>query len=209
MTTRQRQRLSEAERRAQILRATIAVVAAHGLDGASTNLIAEQARVSKGLIWHYFADKNDLMKQAVLAALAEIQRKIAAELDLSMPVPDLLRSAIRWVAAWSTANRAVLTATNQIARNLRLPDGTPAFSLADYEELYQLQEALFRRGQEEGWFREFDTRVMAVTYQGAVDAMLGYFESHPDVDTDRYATTLADILLAAMMSGRSFTQSGA
>jgi hypothetical protein len=30
---------------------------------AATSLIAEQAGVSKGLLWHYFTDKTDLLRQ--------------------------------------------------------------------------------------------------------------------------------------------------
>jgi hypothetical protein len=39
---------------------------------------------------------------------------------------------------------------------------------------------------------------MAVTYQAAVDAMLTYLDVNPEVDVDRYAEALADILLGAM-----------
>ena len=174
------------------------VVSRHGFEGASASLVAEQAGVSKGLIWHYFADKDDLMKQAVVAAVQAIQGEMVAELDLAAPVTDLIRASIRWMAAASKTHRDEINALNQITRSLRAPDGTPAFSLADYEDIYQEEEALFRRGQAEGLFRPFDTRVMAVTYQGAIDMMLSYIDSHPDTDTDGYADALADILLAAM-----------
>ena len=193
-----RRRLGEEERRAQILQATILVVSRHGFDGAAVSMIAAQAGVSKGLIWHYFADKGDLMKQAVVAAVQAIQGEMVADLDVSAPVTDLIRASIHWLAAASKTHRDEFNALNQITRSLRAPDGTPAFSLADYEDVYQAQETLFRRGQADGSFRPFDTRVMAVTYQGAIDMMLSYIDSHPDTDADRYADALADILLAAM-----------
>ena len=81
---------------------------------------------------------------------------------------------------------------------LRGGDGPPAFSLADYEPIYQSQEKLFRRGPQLGCFRSFDTRVMAVTYQGAIDMMLSYADSHPDTDVEQYADALIDIMLAAI-----------
>jgi AcrR family transcriptional regulator len=193
-----RQRLGEDERRADILRAAIVVVARDGFDGASTSKVAAGAGVSKGLIWHYFTDKGDLMKQTVATAVQVIQHEMATELDFSAPVADLIRASIAWLATASRKYRDEFAAMDQITRNLRAPDGTPAFSLADYEDVYQAQEALFRRGQDEGSFRDFDTRVMAVTYQGAIDMMRSYIDSHPETDTARYADALADILLAAM-----------
>lgn len=46
--------------------------------------------------------------------------------------------------------------------------------------------------------REFDIRVMAVTDQGALDAMLGYLESHPGTDVSAYVDTLSNLLIAAI-----------
>lgn len=194
-----RQRLSEEERRAQILRATIQVVARHGFEAASASLIARQAGVSKGLIWHYFADKSDLMKQAVVETVRVIRDEVAASADHATPVPGAIRTFIRTVASIRMERPDEFRAMGRITRRLQEPDGSPAFSQHDYEETYQGQEALFRRGQEEGAFRRFDTRVMAITYQAAIDAMLSYLGTHPETDVDRYADALADILLAAMV----------
>ena len=87
---------------------------------------------------------------------------------------------------------------NGWVHNLRRPDGTPRLTLDVYEETYRAQESLFRRGQAEGALRGFDTRVMAVTYQGAIDMMLAYLETNPDVDPERYADELAEILLVGI-----------
>jgi AcrR family transcriptional regulator len=174
------------------------VVARHGFEAASASLIAEQAGVSKGLIWHYFADKTDLMKQAVVETVRVIRNEVAASADPSTPVPDAFRTYIRKVAFARQERPDEFRAMDRIISPLQEPDGSPAFSQHDYEELYQGQEALFRRGQVEGAFRRFDTRVMAITYQAAIDAMLSYFDTHPETDVDRYASALADILLAAM-----------
>lgn len=193
-----RRRLSEEERRAQILRATIQVVARHGFEAASASLIAEQAGVSKGLIWHYFADKTDLMKQAVVETVRVIRDEVAASVDPSTPVPDAIRTFIRTVASARKERPDEFRAMDRIVHRLQESDGSPAFSQHDYEELYQGQEALFRRGQADGAFGHFDTRVMAITYQAAVDAMLSYLDTHPETDVDQYANALADILLAAM-----------
>lgn len=54
------------------------------------------------------------------------------------------------------------------------------------------------RGQQEGSLRDFDTRVMAVTYQGAVDTMIAYLDAHPEADAHAYADALTDLLLRAI-----------
>ncbi|MFE1770896.1 TetR/AcrR family transcriptional regulator [Streptomyces sp. NPDC059008] len=196
-----RQRLDEDRRRAQIIAAAVAELAEQGYDGLSLTRVAKRAGVSKGLVWHYFAGKDDLMESTARATMTTIRDRIADSLDLTEPVPDILRAALRRAAALNLTHRVELTALNGIVHNLRHPDGTPRLTLDVYEETYQAQESLFRRGQAEGTLRDFDTRVMAVTYQGAIDMMLGYLGSNPRVDPDDYADKLADILLTGIQRG--------
>nr|WP_246326009.1 TetR/AcrR family transcriptional regulator [Actinomycetospora corticicola] len=193
--------MSEEERRRQILAATVSTVAAHGYDNASLARIAEQAGVSKGLVSHYFGTKEDLMAHAATEAVRVVREAIAAELDLAAPVPVVVRAALHRAAHLRTTHREVVAALGQILTQLRAADGSPRLSLADYEETYRAQEVLFRRGQAEGTLRDLDPRVVAVTYQGAIDSMLGYAEAHPDTDLDRYADTLADLLLGGLQVG--------
>lgn len=193
-----RRRLSEEERRRQILAATVSTVAAQGYDNASLARIAEQAGVSKGLVSHYFGTKEDLMARAATEAVRVVREAIAAELDLAAPVPAVVRAALHRAAHLRTTHRDEVTALGQILTQLRAADGSPRLSLADYEETYRAQEVLFRRGQAEGTLRALDPRVVAVTYQGAIDSMLGYAEAHPDTDLDRYADTLADLFLGGL-----------
>jgi AcrR family transcriptional regulator len=195
---RVRRRLGEDERRDQILAATVEAVAEHGYDGASMARIAEHAGISKGLISHYFADKNDLMAQTAAATVRSIRESMAAELDLTAPVPQVIRAALRRAAGLRATHRAELAALDQIVRNLRTPQGDLHLSLADYDETYRAQQVLFERGQAEGSLRPVDSRVLAATYQGAIDTMLHYADAHPDVDLEHYADTLADILLGGI-----------
>lgn len=191
--------MSEQERRTQILRATFLVVARHGFEGASANRIAEQAGVSKGLIWHYFADKTDLLKQALMSAMESLGEELSRQAEPAGPAPDRIRNHIRSLAFWAKSHWDEYRAMDEIVRKLRGPDGELVFTLRDYESTYQAYEDGYRRGQAAGIFRDFDTRVMAMTYQSAIDAMLAYCYSHPDADIEEHADRLADILLAAMM----------
>jgi AcrR family transcriptional regulator len=197
-TPRTRRRLSAEERRDHLIRATITVVAARGYEHASLTEIARTAGVSKGLIWHYFADGDELMAQAARATLVRVRESVAADLDLTAPVPEIIRSAIARAAELRKTHADELAALSAIVYNLRGPDGSARLGPAEYEETYALQEALFRRGQQEGSLRALDPRLMAVTYQGAVDAMLAHLQTHPDADGAAYARALSDLLLDGM-----------
>lgn len=194
--TRPRRRLGAEERRAQLVAATVQVLAAHGFRGTTAEAIVSRARVSKGLLWQYFTDLDDLLEHTARHTLAALAQTVGGRIDLTAPAPAVVRAAIAQAAGILTTHPAERTALNEIVSNLRTADGALRLSLQDYEDLYAAQEAIFRRGQDDGDIRaDLDPRVLAVTYQGAVDAMLGYLEEHPEIDADRYASTVADILL--------------
>ncbi len=197
-----RQRLSAEQRREQLIRATVAVISRLGYQNASLAAVAAEAGMSKGLLWHYFADGEELMEATARATLINLRETVAADLDLSAPIPQVIRAAIHRAAALHQSHRAELRAMREIVDNLRHPDGTHRLGLKEYEQTYQQQAALFQRGQDEGSLRRVDTRYLAVTYQGAVDAMLSYLDAHPDTDADRYAATVADILLDGITTGK-------
>jgi AcrR family transcriptional regulator len=76
------------DRRAQILRAAMVCFAKRGFHQTSMHNISDEAGISVGLIYRYFASK-----EAVIAALAEEHKKQLAELvDRARSAPTLLDS---------------------------------------------------------------------------------------------------------------------
>ncbi|MEH3154171.1 MAG: TetR/AcrR family transcriptional regulator [Gordonia paraffinivorans] len=197
-TPRVRVRLSADERRAQIIASAVAVIADRGFAAATATEIAATAGVAKGLVWRYFADRDDLMLRTAQHLDETLRAEVVGRLDLDVPATDVVRQALRHLASLTRTHAAQLRALDQIIHNLVTPDGAQRLSLADYERGYRLQEELFARGVAEGSMSPADTRVMAVTYQGAIDAMIAYLTAHPEVDTDTYAEQLADILVQGL-----------
>jgi AcrR family transcriptional regulator len=190
----------EAVRRAQIVDAAITVVAEEGYARASMARIAQQAGLSKGLLSYHFRNKEHLLEQALRTTFEAITEAIVDELDVSAPAPEILRETIHRLAGYGVAHRQELRALDQISRNLRDAEGRPLLTLADYDEAYGQLEQLYRKGQREGTFRSFDTRVMAVTQQAAIDTMFAYADAYPGTDVRQYAADLADLLLAAVVT---------
>lgn len=184
------------------MEAAVQEVADRGYEGASLTRIAKRAGVAKGLVWHYFADKDDLMESTAKRTMQAMHTDVVAGLDLGEPVPDIVRGALRLAAGQIHTHRNELIALNRIIHNLHRPDGTEQVTVDFYNELYLAQEDLFRRGQAEGSLGDFDPRVMAVTYQGSIDVMLAYLRDHPEVDPYDYADRLAEILLGGMRAKR-------
>ena len=190
--------MGEHERREQIIRGCVDVLAREGYRNASLARIAQAAGVSKGLVSHYFSDKETLMEQTAIATVAYLRGEVGSAIDLTAEVPDVIRAAVHYASQLRRTHSRELRAVDQIAHNLRQADGAPRLDLRAYEDTYQAQERLFQRGQQEGSLRDFDTRVMAVTYQGAVDTMIAYLDAHPETDAHAYADALVELLLNAI-----------
>jgi len=180
--------------------AAIQEVVEQGYEGATLTRIAARADVAKGLIWRYFTGKDDLMEATAKVTMETMRQRIVETLDLGQPVPEIIRAALGQAAAQILTHGDELIALNRIVHNLYRPDGDEWVGAGFYEESYRGQEELFRRGQAEGSLRDFDTRVMALTYQGSIDTMLAYLQDHPDVDPREYAAKLAEILLRGVQA---------
>ena len=78
------QRLSQDQRRRDLLEATLSCVAQHGLAGASVRRVAEAAGVSPGLIRHHFGTKDDMVR----AAYAYMMGQLTSDIADASPVSD-------------------------------------------------------------------------------------------------------------------------
>ena len=64
------------ERRRKILAVARTEFSRKGFDGASLNSIIQEAEISKGSLYYYFEDKEDLYITVLMDAIAEIAQKI-------------------------------------------------------------------------------------------------------------------------------------
>lgn len=195
-----RQRLGGDERRRQLIAGAVSVLARAGYRNTSLAAIAAEAGVSKGLLWHYFEDGDDLMEQTARTTLTALRQTVADDIDLSARVPDLIRAALRRAARLRESHRTELRALREILLNLRNPDGTPRIDASSlYEETYSHQATLFQRGQAEGSLRpDLDPHYIAILYQGLVDVTLAYLDAHPEAAPTTYTTMAADLFLTGI-----------
>jgi AcrR family transcriptional regulator len=183
---------TEAARRAQIIECAIETIATLGYAQASLAQIAKQAGISKGVITYYFSSKEELLEQVVTeiytAAVQAVAPQIAAQPTAQLRLQVYIRSAVDYIGAHRTRMVALL----EIALNFRTADGKLRYRGTEEWVLTAL-EALLRQGQEEGEFRAFDLRVMAVTIRQAIDAVAPLLAAHPNLDTDLYAQELVTL----------------
>ncbi|WP_280423202.1 TetR/AcrR family transcriptional regulator [Nocardia carnea] len=188
----------EQVRRKQILENAVTVFAESGYAKTSLARIAERAGISKGVISYHFAGKDELMERLVEHVYEEITAFVTPRVTAEETVLRRIGARIRAVADYVRAHPAELRALTEVLHNLLDDNGRPVYGDRFNESIYQGLEAEFRTGQDSGELRRFDTRVMAVTVQAGIDAMIAYWHSYPEHDLGAHADELADLITHAI-----------
>lgn len=175
-------------RRAQIIEATIAVVADEGFARASFGRIAERAGLSSTrLISYHFAGKDELVGAVVAHVIGAIGTYVGERVRRETTPSGRLRAYITSTVEFADEHRAEMRALLQVVLSGAW-DGTPSGPPVTGH----LEEMLLA-GQRAGEMRPFDVRVMAATVQRAVEGVPFQLQSEPDLDCAAYAVELVDL----------------
>ncbi|MEV0337255.1 TetR/AcrR family transcriptional regulator [Nocardia sp. NPDC050717] len=99
-------RVPAAERRAELVAAAVRVIAAHGVEGATTRRIAEEANAPLATLHYCFATKEVLFG-AVFEYLAGEYRNVLTSNDVHSDVQTTARALLRGLMEWYLDNPAL------------------------------------------------------------------------------------------------------
>lgn len=176
-------------RRAQIVAATIEVIAEVGYAQTSFARIAERAGLSSTrLISYHFAGKDELITAVTQDVVASIGRFMAERVGAETSAAGKLRAYIEGTVEFTSTHRAGMKALLEI-----LLGGGLRYDPATDQAVVGHVEVILRQGQRTGEFRGFDPRVVAVAVQRAVEGLPFLLEAVPDLDCAAYARELVTL----------------
>lgn len=160
-------------RRAQIVAAAIETLAEAGYAGTSFTEIARRAGLSStGMISYHFANKRELLEQVVHAVYDAGREYVTPRITAERTAPAMLAACLRANVEFIRDHGDHIAAVHEIVRNLRDTGQHAASSHGPGDELIlEGIEAILRKGQADGDFRDFDTRTMAWVIRAAIDAV--------------------------------------
>ena len=175
-------------RRAQIIAATLEVIADGGYAEASFARIAAHAGLSSTrLISYHFASKEALIAACVDDVVGTLSREVGRRLRAETTAAGRLRTYITAVVEFSDEHRRPMSALLQILL-------AGAWSTAvGHEPAAAPLEALLRDGQRSGEFRDFDPAVVASAVQRSVEALPFRLAAEPDLDCTAWARELVEL----------------
>lgn len=108
MTAAKRVRLDPGVRREQLLRLGVEMLATRTLDELSIDLLSEEAGISRGLLFHYFKNKQEFHRAVVQRAAADLIRRTEPDRALD-PMPRLMLSLEHYIDYVSVNHRGYIT----------------------------------------------------------------------------------------------------
>ena len=201
------------ERPQEILDAALTVFAERGYRNTRLEDVGDAAGVTKGAIYHYFANKEDLLLRAIEQRSEEAFGRIEEIVrDKTAPVSTRLRLVVRrWFGSVTKERLAVVTLLLQgIAHEA--PEAFRRWLAGGPTAAMRLIATLVRQGQERGEFRpDADANVAArLLVSGLLQQTVWqqYAESVPDawIEQERLVDSALELFLHSLRpSGRSGT----
>jgi AcrR family transcriptional regulator len=159
--TEPRWRRLPGERPKQILDAALAVFAERGLAAARLDDIAKLAGLSKGTIYLYFPNKEELFREVVRTTVVAYIARAEAFFESE---PDPVQSLLNWMDGyWNWLRSPVFPAMHRLVNSeLRnFPDLAEFYATEVIERAHRLVRGILERGMDAGVFRRMDPLVAA------------------------------------------------
>jgi len=193
----------EQARRDQIVQAAIETIAEVGYAKASFARIAERAEISPGLISYHFRSKDQLLTQVVADVEAAMERAIVDATEGAETYMSALRGMIETQVRYFGAHTSEIVALGEIFSQARSEPGVGESAGSRRRATLDELEGMFREGQEEGEFRDFAPRPMAVVLLAALEAVPSELLSTPEPDVEALAGEIATLFEQATRRTRS------
>ena len=161
--------IAQTDKRTLILDAAIRVFAEHGYHGSRVGDIAEDAGVAHGLLYHYFASKEDVLRTIFVENWGELIGRFRAVEGSDEPAPEKLEGIAKiLLRTWRNDPALVTVMVREVARSQHLQA-----QVDDVREAFAIVQRVIEEGQAEGTFRtDVDARLASWIFYGGLEEVL-------------------------------------
>ena len=187
------------DKRKLILDAAIRVFADHGYHGARVADIAADAGVAHGLLYHYFASKDDVLRTIFVENWGELIGRFRAVEAAAEPAQEKIEGIAKiLLRTWRNDPALVTVMVREVARSQQLQG-----QVEDVGEAFQILQRIIEEGQATGAFRrDIDARLASwVVYGGLEEVLTGWVLGQlPDGEdeVERAERTAIDLALGGL-----------
>jgi TetR/AcrR family transcriptional regulator, fatty acid metabolism regulator protein len=191
--------IASEDKRTRILDAAIRVFAERGYHEARVGDIAEDAGVAHGLLYHYFASKDDVLRTIFVENWGQLIARFRAVEGADEPAGEKLEGIAKiLLRTWRNDPALVTVMVREVARSHQLQD-----RVDEVREAFAIVQRIVEEGQAEGVFRrDVDARLASWLFYGGLEEVLtGWVLGQlPDSEDDvaRAERTAVDVALRGL-----------
>ena len=191
--------IAQEERRKQILDAAVRVFARRGYHGSRVGDIAEEAGVAHGLLYHYFASKEEVLQTVFRENWGELIERFRAVEAADEPAHQKLEGIAKiLLRTWRNDPDLVTVMVREVARSQQLQG-----QVEEIREAFAIVQRVIEGGQRAGVFRpDLDARLASwVVYGGLEEVLTGWVLGQlPDGEEEvaRAERTAIDLALGGL-----------
>lgn len=173
--------------------------AQHGYHGSRVGDIAEDAGVAHGLLYHYFASKDEVLRAIFVENWGELIARFRAVEGSDEPAREKLEGIAKiLLRTWRNDPALVTVMVREVARSQHIQD-----RVEEVREAFSIMQRIIEEGQAAGDFRrDLDARLASwVVYGGLEEVLTGWVLGQlPDAEDDvaRAERTAVAIALAGL-----------
>jgi AcrR family transcriptional regulator len=190
--------IASEEKRRLILDAAVRVFARKGYHASRVGDIAEEAGVAHGLLYHYFASKEQLLETVFRETWSELLEAFARVAASDEPAREQLRQVgAILLRSWRRDPDLVRVLVREVGRSQTLPK-----RVDEIGAVFRSIEQIVARGQAEGELRaDVEPRLAAWIFYGAIEEILTGWVLGSLADEDEDVAAAERAVLAVVVGG--------
>lgn len=199
----------EADRRRVILRAAVEVFSRKGYHGCRVQDVAKEAGVAYGLVYHYFANKDELLESVFASGWAGFLDRVQQELDRDHHFEARVRGVVHVAfEAYRRDPRAVKVLILEVGRS---PAGGAVNRGSAFSQVILAAAQMFTEAQERKELPPHLDPVLCATMlfgsieMGLTTFVMGLLDKRDDAAIDRARDQVAETFLHGVTGARTPT----
>ncbi len=163
-------------KREQILSAALRLFNTYGFDKTPTSLIAKEAGVATGTLFHYFATKEELINQVYLKCKDNMMTQAFKGVAEEKTYRSKVKRAYENMLHWGVKYKDDYLFLQQFSNSPSISESTREEGRMRFEAIYQM----IRQGMEDEIFKSMDPEYLIELIYGFFGANIQYLMAFPD-----------------------------
>lgn len=191
------QRLKTEKKKQEIIQSAISIIAEKGFHATTTEEIAANLYMTKGSLYYYFKDKQDLLFQSQVMILENSIANINEVIIQQLPIEEKLKKAMIVHVEYVISERSVFGMGISPEKHFQ---GEQLKTIANLRNDYSmLFDRMIKEGIDVGTFKKVEIKIVRNIILGAMNWIVEWYSPNGNKSSNELAESIANYLLEVLL----------